>query len=86
MSNIFQNFKNRVRIAFKSDLMKANVPIAVIIVTGLVGFILAKRSIDRNRKEIMRSKRRIRKEEEKFAEEYYRNKRGKDSGDTTSSS
>ena len=64
----------KVRHALRDKLTKVGVAYVVIIGTGICAFIAAKRSVDRNRVEVMRSKRRIKQARNEDNEEYFRRK------------
>ena len=59
----------------KSKITKVNLSWIAIISTGILSFVLAKRSVDRNRLEIMRSKQRVKDAVQKNAEEKFSVKR-----------
>ena len=59
-NNIFTLFLNQIGTMFYSKITKVNLSWAAIIAVGIGSFIVAKRSVDKNRVEIMRSKQRIR--------------------------
>ena len=64
---------------------KVGISYVFIIATGIAAFVFAKKSVDRNRVEIMRSKRRIREAEKKQAEEFYQKKRAAEEASKDSS-
>jgi len=55
----------------KSKLTKVNIAWTVIIAAGIYGFVIAKRTVDRNRMEFLRSKQRIREARQKDSEEKF---------------
>ena len=59
---------------FDSKLAKVAISYAFIVTAGIITFVYAKNSVDRNRAEIMRRKKRILEAEQKYAEEYWREK------------
>ena len=65
----------RIKRVLDNKFAKVGISYVFIIATGMGAFVWAKMSVDQNRVEIMRSKRRIREAEKKYAEEYYQKKR-----------
>jgi len=55
----------------KSKLTKVNVSWAIIITVGLLGFVIARRSVERNRVEVMKSRQRILEARRRDGEEKY---------------
>ena len=57
-----------------SKMVKVSISYAVIIAVGIFAFVEARKSVEQNRVEIMRSRRRIKEAREKDQEEYFRQK------------
>ena len=75
----------RLKRVLDSEVAKAGISYVFIVPLGIIGIVFAKKSVDRNRVEIMRGKRRIREAEKKYAEEFYREKRKTEGGNKDSS-
>ena len=75
----------RLKPVLDNKIVKVAISYVFIISTGLYGFVLAKKAVDWNRVEILRSRRRIKEADKKHAEELHRQKRASEETNKDSS-